>query len=166
MSVQTTALILAWVAIALLALALSGLLRQVHLLRLGQSRPQLDSGPTVGSLAPELNGDMEWPRPTVLLFADRGCSSCDRLLPVFETIAQSNTGVDFKVVFPGDANGFHSPHVETLTDQARLFAQFRIPATPYGVAVGHEGEVADASPIGSSSLLQQFVESVHERGAV
>jgi hypothetical protein len=162
MSFQTTALVLAWVAIVLLGLALSGLLRQIHLLRLGQVRPQLHSGPVVGMPAPELGRDNRRPRTAVLLFSDRGCASCDRLLPEFEALAREDDGLEFKVLFPGSPNGFESGHVDILGGQAETFARFRIPATPYGVAVDSEGTVAAAGPIGSSSLLREFVGSLRK----
>jgi hypothetical protein len=56
MTFSTTALLLTWVAIGVLALAVSGLLRQIHVL-MALARPAATNpvGPAVGSSVPSLN---------------------------------------------------------------------------------------------------------------
>ncbi|HEY0636019.1 MAG TPA: hypothetical protein VGD67_00080, partial [Pseudonocardiaceae bacterium] len=52
MSFQTSALLLSWVAILLLALVVSGLVRQVHALTSGNAALGRRVGPAVGTAAP------------------------------------------------------------------------------------------------------------------
>jgi hypothetical protein len=166
MSVQTTALILAWVAIGLLGLAMSGLVRQIHALAAGQRVAGFALGPAIGSPAPELGGNGKvWTRPTALLFVDDNCPSCAELLPEFATLAESTNGAGFAAVFPGSATGFTSSVVQALEGQEAAFERFRIPATPFGVVVGADGLVVAAEPIGSAAALRALVERV-KGGAV
>ena len=164
MSVQTTALLLAWVAIALLGLALAGLLRQVHLLSRGRVQPRFRAGPEVGSIAPELAPGDRWARRAVLLFAERGCNPCDRILPLFQELAARRSDIDFKLLFRGPGNGVVNAHVEVLTDQDQAFQGFGIPATPYGVIIDERGTVMAAAPVGSHARLQQLLERVDQAG--
>ena len=164
MTFQTTALILAWLAIALLGLALAGVVRQLHLLAGGVARPRLDVGPAVGSSAPPLNGDGRWSRPTALLFVERGCPPCEAVLPEFARLAGEARDVDFAVVASGNATDLHDAQVRMLANQRDAFERFRIPATPYAVVVGAEGTVVSAGPAGSRSALHHIVTAAMERG--
>ena len=164
MSFQTSALILAWVAIALLGLALSGLLRQLHAFRQNLMPPSFDVGPRVGTRAQALEAAVADTQTTVVVFADRGCASCEHVLERVEELAAREWELAFKVAFPGDANGFRSSRVETLVEQAALFEELRIPATPYAVATGPEGAIVAVGPLGSPAMLDDFVQTLREGG--
>lgn len=170
MTLQTSALILAWAAIALLGLALSGLLRQIRLLQLQQARPDrrpdFHAGPVIGTAAPELRTGATWAKRTVLLFVDHGCTSCERLFPIVESLAEPSDHVDFKIIFPGSPNGFQTSRAEVLADQEAAFGAFNIPATPYGIVVNSQGVVVAASPLGSEAALREFLNGESERKAV
>jgi thiol-disulfide isomerase/thioredoxin len=162
-SFQTTALILAWVAIALLGLALSGLLRQLNSLTSAQEIQRFSVGPTVGEPAPPLDGAADWAkRPRVLLFARTGCPGCSEVLPEFAALAQSNEGIDFVSVFPDNAGGYSSPHVRVLTEQPGAFDRYLIPVTPFGVTVDADGVVRDGEPLGSAIALRHLVARARE----
>jgi hypothetical protein len=160
LSFEATALLLAWVAIVLLAFAMSGLLRQVHALTTGaaQTRPQV--GPAVGSQAPAVlldgNGSS---RPSALLFVDGHCETCGEILPEIERIARAEGTPRLALLFPDTAQTVRGGAVKVFQHQAALFDRFRIPATPFGVMVGTDGTVIAAEPIGSTTSLREFLAS-------
>jgi len=165
MTFQSTALLLAWLAIALLGLALSGLLRQVHSLRtdpmpleVSVSSNQIARLPSVPELIPQNAG------LTVALFSDPGCASCSRLLPVFDSIAADSRDAEFTILFAGAGNGVQSDRIRLLRDQQQLFEKLRIPVTPFVVAVDAEGTVRGSSPVGSPTLLELFVRNMTDGG--
>jgi hypothetical protein len=160
MDFQTSALILAWAAILLLALAMSGLLRQVHALSTGRG-PRQAAGPPVGSPAPPLGpGDQERPDlATVALFVDTSCDVCTQSLRVAEELAATGAGqVRFLAVFPADADGFRQQRVEVIEHAQEAFEQYRIPLTPFGVVIGGDGRVERTSALGSEALVRQLVD--------
>ena len=84
MSFMMSAFLITWLAIALLAFAMSGLVRQVHALASSQQAVPFRTGPPIGAVLPDLNGafPVSHPtRPTVLLFSEATCSTCAELLP-------------------------------------------------------------------------------------
>jgi hypothetical protein len=88
MSFQSTALLLAWVAIALLALAVSGLIRQLRSVGLPTNRFLPTS--IVGGLAPPLgDGSADWPKPTILLFVSAECRVCQDRLNELDAIVET-----------------------------------------------------------------------------
>ena len=76
MTFQTSALLLSWAAILLLALVVSGLIRQVHALAAGPRRV----GPRPGAAAPGLAGTAPTARPLLLLFLSADCRTCTEAL--------------------------------------------------------------------------------------
>lgn len=158
MSFETSALLLAWLAILLLGLAMSGILRQLNALTTGSAQGRLQIGPVAGSAAPLIDGILEeWVRPSILLFIDANCSSCAQVLPEFERLAAAGEGRDFIALFRAGSNGFANRFVRVLQNQSSAFAHFRVPATPFGVAVGSTGKILGAAPVGSELLLERFV---------
>jgi hypothetical protein len=158
---QTSALILAWVAILVLALAMSGLLRQVHALSPGHT-PQQQLGPPLGSAAPPLHPSdrTEWDAVTIALFLDRSCEVCERNLRLAEELALANAGrLRFLAIFPADADGLQQRQVEVIENAHETFTRYRVPLTPYGVVIGSDGRVVQAAPLGSDALLKQLVDN-------
>jgi hypothetical protein len=82
MSFTTTALIVTWFAIVLLALALAGIVRQVRSLVTLHGIRLNPVGPALGSAAPAIEGSDGYGqgRSTILLFADAACQSCEQVL--------------------------------------------------------------------------------------
>ena len=162
MTLEAAAVVMAWVTIALLALAMSGLLRQIRALEADLSLRRVTVGPALGSPAPSLDG-VGWQNPTLLLFAEAGCPTCHATLSEFATAAESSDGLAFVAVFRGEANGFRSPQVRVLEAQDVSFADYRVPLTPFAIAVSARGTVADAAAIGSRVALHDFVVRTRKR---
>lgn len=168
MSFYGSALLLAWVAIVLLGLTVSGLVRQVHALSSGHQPERLEADLPTGTKAPTIDG-LAWDRQrtNVLLFVDASCHSCAQVLPSLDTLAKERTGdTAFTALFVGHDGDFRTDHVRVLTRQARTFERYQVPLTPFGVKVSREGVLLAAVPIGSDKLLTDFVERGGQGGSV
>ncbi|MER7891556.1 hypothetical protein ABTX15_17190 [Micromonospora sp. NPDC094482] len=161
MSFQTSALILSWIAILLLALVVSGLVRQVHALANGSVARPGSVGLRPGSPAPRF-GELAPPAPAtlVLLFLDPGCSTCDHLLA--EATQQADRpDVVLRVLYREAA----PPHpadlpVTVLGEQADLFDRYDAIATPFAVVVDATGHVRRSEAVGSQAALRQLLDQV------
>jgi protein-disulfide isomerase len=103
MSVQASALILAWITIAMLALA--GLLRQVRALSAQMAQAPARASALTGAPAPEFQGTaLRWDRPTLLLFVSADCSICQERLRDLEALAEQDGKLSYVAVFPGPAD--------------------------------------------------------------
>lgn len=160
MSFETTAILLAWVVILILALALAGLMRQFHLWAEGQRPEPLAIGPAIGSTVPEVTDlDARSGRPTLLLFVNDTCRGCERLLPALPQVARDHGDVQLVAMFPKVANGHRDlAGVHVIERQAHVFERERISVTPFGVALTPEARVLDRAPIGSTNSLARFIE--------
>lgn len=158
MSVQGSALILAWVAIAMLALAMAGLLRQVRALTAQVSQPVVRAFALTGTSAPEFQGTtLQWDRPTLLLFVTSECRVCQERLRELESLAEQDGELAYVAVFPGPADDLRSRRVQVLQNQSAAFGRFSIPVTPFGVVVTPGGVVSHAVAVGSSSALHDLM---------
>jgi hypothetical protein len=164
-SFETSALILTWVAIAMLALAMAGLLRQIRTLAATVAPGITQLGPTIGLPAPQLNGrEARWPNSAILVFLDAGCQTCEQLIPRLTALSDIHGGqLTFVAVFRGDAVLPVGSSLEILANQQSAFDSFRVPVTPFGVAVASSGLIVAARPIGSAKALEELVEGVRER---
>jgi hypothetical protein len=168
MSFYGSALLLAWVAIVLLGLTVSGLVRQVHALSSGHQPERLEVDLLTGTQAPTVDG-LVWDRQrtNVLLFVDASCHSCAQVLPYLDTLSEETTSdTAFTALFVGHDGGFRTDHVRVLTRQASAFEQYQVPLTPFGVKVSSEGVLIAAAPIGSDKMLKDFVERGGRGGSV
>ncbi|TDD77753.1 hypothetical protein [Actinomadura rubrisoli] len=159
MSFQNSALLLSWVAILLLALVVAGLVRQVHALGTGAPGPAA-LGPATGTPAPAFDRL----GPGLLLFLDRDCGVCADVLS-----AAGDLGRPLHAIFsgpapdaapgpaPGPASG-SAPDGPTVLAGERdgLFAEYRVPATPFAVIVGADGRVRASEPVGSAEALREL----------
>ncbi len=166
MSFQTSALLLSWVAILLLALVVSGLVRQVHALTTGAggTAPQR-VGPVVGAPAPRFDVlAPARPGPLVLVFAGEGCRTCTTLLP--DAAGRAGPGVTVRVLYPdavpADAPGPSGAIASVRGGSAELFRVYQVVATPYAVLVGADGRVAEALPVGSPDALHGVLDRAAE----
>jgi hypothetical protein len=154
MSFETTALLLTWAALVLLALVVAGLVRQVH--QLTQGPRTRDLGLSAGTPAPAL--DLIGAEPgqvTLLLFLSEDCPACQ---DVFEEALGLGGGPATRAVFAEDTIDADAPaNLRILSGQAELFTAYQVPATPYGVIVGADGRVRTAEPVGSVRGLHTLV---------
>ncbi|WDZ82934.1 peroxiredoxin family protein [Micromonospora cathayae] len=161
MSFQTSALILSWVAILLLALVVSGLVRQVHALSSGLAQRHPESvglppgtpAPDFARLAPAA------PRgPLVLLFLDPDCGTCAEVLAELADHVD-RAGLEFRVLYrdvaPARAAGLPVP---VLAGQAELFDRYDALATPFATVVDRAGQVRHAEPVGSRTALRRLLD--------
>jgi hypothetical protein len=167
MTFYGSALLLAWVAIVLLGLTVSGLVRQVHALQSPHRPEGLEADLPAGARAPAIDG-LAWDRrrTNVLLFVDASCQSCAQVLPHLASLARRRSGdTAFTALFAGHDGGFVTDHVRVLTGQARAFEHYRVPLTPYGVKVSPEGVLVAAAPVGSDKMLEDLVERAGQGGS-
>ncbi|MGS2616139.1 hypothetical protein ACVCAH_16695 [Micromonospora sp. LZ34] len=161
MSFQTSALILSWIAILLLALVVSGLVRQVHALSNGGAARPGSVGLRPGSPAPRFR-DLAPPSPAtlVLLFLDHGCATCDQLLD--EAAEQARRAdlvirVLYRHTVPPHAADLP---MTVLDEQADLFDRYDAIATPFAVVVDDTGRIRRSEPVGSRVALRQLLDQV------
>ncbi|MBW8482181.1 hypothetical protein [Actinomadura parmotrematis] len=148
MSFQTSALLLSWVAIALLALVVAGLVRQVHALTDGAPR-RTALGPEPGAAAP----GFDRLGPGLLLFLDRDCGVCGEVLD-----AADGLGRPLHAVFSGPAADGLAPEITVLAGEGEgLFTDYRVPATPFAVLVDGHGRVTASEPVGSAEALRELL---------
>jgi hypothetical protein len=155
MSFETTALLVTWVALVLLALVVAGLVRQVHQLTQGPRTREV--GLPAGSPAPGLDRiEAEPGRPTLLLFLSEDCPACQ---DVFQEALGMRGGPATRAIFAEEPIVADPPaHLRVLPGQEELFTAYQVPATPYGVIVGADGRVRTAEPVGSVRGLHALVD--------
>ena len=158
MSFQTSALILSWIAILLLALVVSGLIRQVHALSAGGGRRPGSLGPPPGSPAlgvGRLAPDRRW--PVVLLFLSEDCRTCAEALD--EAGRTGPGGVPLRVLYAGAAPAAAADlPVGVDARQAELFERYDVIVTPFAVVVDRSGRVVSAEPVGSRAALRDVLD--------
>lgn len=157
MTLTATLFVLTWAAIVTLGFALAGVLARVHRLEqaLAAAGPGLAgtpgaAGPSPGVAAPALEG-VDVDRGAILLFADRECASCRRVLPVV-TDAGRAAGLPVHVLWSGPApstaedGGAAAHHVEA----GAAYEAFGVRAAPWLVVVGPDGRITASGPAGSA----------------
>jgi hypothetical protein len=154
MSFETTALLLTWAALVLLALVVAGLVRQVHHLTYGPRTRDL--GLPAGTPAPSLDVVRAEPgRATLLLFLSEDCPVCHE---VFEEALALDGAPATRAIFAEEAVSADTPpNLAILPGRADLFTAYQVPATPYGVIIGADGRVRTAEPVGSVRGLHALV---------
>lgn len=157
MDFQTAALVLSWVAIALLGLAMAGLMRQVQWLSAGRRSLQ-HVGPSLGSYALALPG-VDYAaagRETVVVFLADDCELCRELAPQARDLALATAGDDVRVVVA--RVGPERPHELGMTSiSEEQLGLWRVSVTPFAVRVGRDARIVDAAPIGSAAALRDLV---------
>ncbi|MGH3756988.1 hypothetical protein [Actinophytocola sp.] len=160
MSFQTSALIVTWVALLLLALVVSGLVRQVHTLSSGAAGRRDPVGPRPGTAAPHLDR-LDARPPAVLLFLRPSCHTCTDVLD--ESVSVAGTGLSVHAIYEGPAPDVPSG-VAAHGHQGRLFATYDAVAVPFAVLVGGDGRVAGAGPVGSRAAIGELLAPVSSGG--
>lgn len=152
MSPLTAAVVLGWGGLAVLTLAMAGILRQLR--ELQAEVAQLGSPPWRGPTSrrvPELAGD----RPLILLVLDPGCSFCETVHEPFTRLAAQHPGARFEALSPR-ARWADTPTVRSRVD-AGLVAELDLPWAPALLHVGVDGTVLAAAPVASPDQLGEQV---------
>jgi hypothetical protein len=161
MTTTTAALVLAWIAIVLLALATAGLLRRVEQL---SSRGTVTAEPVIepvrGLRLPldqhlgELAGGSG---ELLVLFASTSCATC-------QTAVDGIVGADpadFRVAVAVREPTFGPLEVPSgwvhRTSAQALFQIMRIPATPYLVRLGPDGTIVDSAMVVGSFDIKHWL---------
>lgn len=152
MSFQTSALIVTWVALLLLAFVVAGLVRQVHALSSGTAVRPAPTGLRAGDRADlaRLGTDP----PAVLLFLRATCHTCVEALA--ETVDVAGDRLAVLALYEGPAPET-PPGVMVLGDQGHLFATYGALATPFAVLVGEDGRITAAAPVGSRAAVRELL---------
>ncbi|MFJ4466939.1 hypothetical protein ACIP2X_05375 [Streptomyces sp. NPDC089424] len=168
MDFTTSAVIVSWAAIALLALVVSGLVRQVH--QLSRAQPHLPGrtglapgAAAPGLTAPGLDGLLRTDRASLLLFLDADCGTCGEVLAEARAWAvhQGDAAPQVLGLYAGPVPRDAGSAVTVLGDRPELFTAYDIPATPYAVAVDAAGRVTRAEPLGSATALLRLLDDIH-----
>jgi len=161
MEVLTSAVVLAWLVLVLLAFAMLGILRQLRDLQ--QTVIQRNNaGPTAprrelpAELRPQAGREY-----SAILLVDAGCPTCERVAPVFAELARTSSGdIDFVLLSYSDEQKWDALEgVRRVMDQAayhRLDPGWR----PAVVVLDAAGEVLATEPAGSEESVRAVVESV------
>ncbi|MFD5029827.1 hypothetical protein ACFWM0_05285 [Streptomyces sp. NPDC058405] len=168
MDFTTSAVIASWAAIALLALVVSGLIRQVH--QLSQTQPHHPGrvGIAPGASAPGLDpagldGLLTPGRAALLLFLDADCRTCGQVLAEAGawTIRQGPAAAPQVLgLYAGAGPQADEGAVPVRDHRPELFTAYDIPATPYAVAIDPEGRIARSEPLGSPTALLRLLDDI------
>ncbi|MBV7648557.1 hypothetical protein C0Q64_20780 [Streptomyces albidoflavus] len=157
MDFVTSALLLSWVAIALLALVVSGLVRQVHQLsRGGVARAPRHPGVTPGSPAPHAGELLDEGQETLLLFLSAECRTCAEVLDEADRLLADDATPAPRAVYAGAAPAT-STAVPVVDHRPDLFTAYDAIATPFAVLVGASGHVRRSEPLGSPAALRELL---------
>jgi len=154
MDFMTSALIVSWLAILVLALVVSGLIRQVHQLSTSMSVSPTRVGLKPGATAPgalELIGSAGG----VLLFVSPGCRTCVEALDEAATWQADSGGAVLAI----SATAVPDTPVSTAPDRPDLFDQYDAIATPFAVIVDADGAVVRSEPVGSRTAVRDLLAS-------
>jgi hypothetical protein len=156
MSLESSAIVLAWICIIVLTFAVAGLHHQLRLLASGGS--QLSRlGPTPGQPVPALREEIdEIPGTKILLFVDTTCTSCISALGEASKLARKYSQVAFVAVFENEANGYANGKIRVISNASEAFLAFGVRARPTAVLVDGAGAAILAKPVGSTDALRRL----------
>lgn len=157
MSFQTSALIVTWVALVLMAFVVAGLVRQVHALSSGAGPRPVAPGVRPGDPADLARFGVTG--PAVLLFLRSTCHTCVEALA--ETVEAAGDRLTVVALYEGQAPE-QTPGVVALADQGHLFASYGALATPFAVLTGADGRITAAAPVGSKAAVRALLAPVME----
>ncbi|MGH3710637.1 MAG: hypothetical protein ACRDRQ_21590 [Pseudonocardiaceae bacterium] len=152
MSVLTTTVVLAWGCLAVLTLAMAGILRQLRELQAEVAR--LNAPPwrtAMGRRVPELAGV----GPVILLVLDPGCGFCDTVHEPFTRLAGEHPGTRFEVLSP-QARWADAPNIRSRVDPG-LVAELDLPWAPAVLHADADGTVLAGQPVESPERLDEQV---------
>jgi hypothetical protein len=156
MSFEIAALIVSWLAIALLTFVVGNLL--VRLQRLEQAIPAAQAkkpyGHLLGKQLRELLGEsLALPQTQAIFFLSSTCKSCAGLLDAIRAQAwDAPVALAWTDGDPASATPFPS-NVTALKDGARISAELGVRVTPFAVVANADGQVIKAGPINNLKSL-------------
>lgn len=158
MSFQTSALIVTWAALLLLACVVAGLVRQVHALSAGQGVRPVTAGLRPGDRA-DL-GPLGVTAPAVLLFLRPTCHTCVTALA--EAVEVAGSRLPVVALYEGPVPDV-PPGVVARGEAGGLFATYGALATPFAVLVNEDGRIGAAAPVGSRSAVRELLTPAQDR---
>ncbi len=156
MTLVTTGLVLAWIAIIILAVALSGLSRTVA--RLARGPEVSSSHPIAGRLAPSIPELGDSISDATLMFVDPTCLAClDRIADLRDIGNESeHSERDLVLVTTYPVEAFKRIDVDgfrLITVDQEVIDAFEAHTKPFGVVTDSEGIVRRASSLGNRDAL-------------
>jgi len=169
--------VLLWLAVALLALLVLALARQVGLLHeriLPLGALMLDQGPKVGELAPVFEVQDLWGRPVrvggrrerplLLLFLSSTCPVCKKVLPIARRLALEE---GLELVLVGDEQRedllrmakTHGLENLPILNTSEIGQAFKVGKIPYAVLLDPEGVVRAKGLVNSREHLESLIEA-------
>jgi len=161
MSFQTSALIVTWVALLLLAFVVAGLVRQVHALSSGAGSSAAGARPVRGGLRAGDKANLvglDVDAPAVLLFLTATCHTCVEALAEAVAVAGNRPVL---ALYEGQAPA-PPTGVTAFGDKGHLFAEYGALATPFAVVVGADGRITAAAPVGSRTAVRELIDPAME----
>jgi hypothetical protein len=148
-SFTAAALVLAWIAIALLAFGFAALLQQIKSLQAQLRLPAAARGGGVlesaRALAP-ISSDRRY-----VLTVDPGCAFCEEVTPRFRELARSHTARAEFAILAAEGTYEPSPSVEVVVD-ANAYRELAPSWSPGLLLVGPGGLLLDVAPGDMDSL--------------
>jgi hypothetical protein len=163
---EQSALLLAWVAILLLAFALSGLMRHVYALHKSiHGGRSATAGPPAGMTAPH-HPALRTDRHSLLLFADPSCDACDgAITAIADAHKRGPDNMQYAVLYRGTAPNAHGPAgLAVIPDVPDLFSALNIAVTPTAVLLDERRRVIASAPVGSTRALTEFMAFTTQEG--
>lgn len=166
MSVLAAVVTLAWGCLAVLTLAMAGMLRQLRELQTEVARLRAEQGTqpwrgTPGRRVPELTGDGH----LVLMVLDPGCGLCDAVHEPFTRLAAAHPGTRFEVLSPR-ARWADAPGIRSRVDP-ELVTELDLPWAPALLHVDEDGTVLARQPIAASERIgEQVAALLHSNGVM
>lgn len=164
MSFLTAAVVVAWVAIALLAFVVAHLVRQVSLLagRGAQSPPVTPSATAPPEEVLRQVGDPTR-RFALVLVVGESCMTCHRLLPRYLELARGHSDRDasFAVAALTDGKGLHElvDGLPVLRHAKGWTESIGVSVTPYLLIMDSMRKEASGRAVGSTEALEEAVTS-------
>ena len=124
-SALTAALVLSWGCLAVLALAMAGILRQLREL---QAEVAQLSAPPWRAAAGRRVAELAGADPLILLVLDPGCSFCDAVHEPFTRLAGEHPGTRFEVLSPR-TRWADTPNIRSRVDPD-LVSELDLPWAP------------------------------------
>lgn len=161
MSVLASAVVLAWGCLAVLTLAMAGMLRQVRELQteIAQLRAEQGTRPwraTTGRRVPALAGH----GPLVLLVLDPGCGLCDAVRDPFIRLAGQYPDIRFEVLSPRaprtQQRWAEAPGIRFRVDP-EFVTELDLPWAPALLHVDADGTVLTGQPVTSPERIGEQV---------
>ena len=160
MSVLSATVALAWACLAVLTLAMAGMLRQLRELQIEVAALRAEQGmqpwrAAMGRRMPELSGVGR----AVLLVLDPGCGLCDAVHEPFSQLAGDYPGIRFEVLSPRAPRTqpwTYAPGIRSRVDP-RLVRELDLPWAPALLHVEEDGTVLAGQPVTSPERIREQV---------